>query len=273
MLSEIQFKGLYNGRLAHVDHPQMIGVQVFGIVILHFKSELYAEQRVRLLSMLNQAKKEGALFSFILEFQENVEFSSVDMSMFKDIYILSLEWGIQFQIVCGTTSMQSLNSFSRTAGIGVHNHIEEAILNCKTQFFRGFDSKMTRNVLVMESDPQQRITLVNALLADRFSAVEIQNAEMALKYVKYFGKIIDGAILEFVYPEFNEVAILHAIKECNPEAKVLIHTPVLDPRILGICQEYKITAVIKSPYKIQNLLKKYRNEFPERDENYLGFKG
>ncbi len=272
MLSETQFKGLYSGRLAVVDHPQVFGMQVFGILVLQFKSELYAEQRVRLISMLEQARKDGASFSFVLQFHENVDFSGVDMTMFKEIYILCIEWGVQFQIVCGSTSLQSLNSFSRTAGIHVHGTLNDALLKCKKQYLRGFDTKMTRNIIVMENDPQQRATLVSSLLVDRFSAVDVHNTEMATSFIKHFGALIDGIILEFIYPEFNEVAIVKALKAVNPNAKVLIHTDVLDPRILNICQEYKITSVIKSPYQVQNLIKKYRNEFPERNENYLGFK-
>lgn len=273
MLTEIQFKGLYTGRLTFVDHPQVIGLQIFGVLILQFKSELYAEQRVSLASMLKQARKEGALFSFILSFKEEVEFSSVDLTLFKDIHLLTLEWGVQFQIVCGTSSLNALSSFAKTANIKVYNSLDQALLGCKKSLLTNYELKKTRNIVVLEIDPQQRTSLQNALLLDRFSSMEASSPENALAYVKHFGEILDGAIIEFIYPDFKEEEILRSLKELQPNAKVLIHTAVLDPKILKICQQHGVTAVIKSPYKIQNIMNKFRNEFPERQENFLGFNG
>ena len=39
MLTEVQFKGLYTGRISFVEYPEIIGFQLFGVVFLKFKSD------------------------------------------------------------------------------------------------------------------------------------------------------------------------------------------------------------------------------------------
>lgn len=271
MLSEVQLKGLFTGRLAFVEHPEIVGFQLFGVVFIKFKHELYAEQRVRILALLQRAKQEGAPFALVFVFPDDVEFSGIDMNTFKEIYVLQISYGSHLSIVCGSRASQKLKGFGRTATIENHSSISEALMKTKQQYLVSFESKMTRNILVFDSDSQQRDNIVNLLMIDRFSSLGISDFEEAHAFIKKFGNIMDGAIFEFKYPAFREVDLVGLYRELKPDGKILIFSDVLDPSILNICQQQKISSVIKSPFKSANLIRKFKTEFPERDTNYLGF--
>ncbi|PCJ62039.1 MAG: hypothetical protein COA79_04960 [Planctomycetota bacterium] len=272
MLSEIQFKGLYLGRLAYVETDDVVATQLFGVVCISFKKELFAEHRVKFISMFESAKKNGSIFAFILQFPSDIEFSSVDLNVFKELFIMTLEWRTHFSIVGGNLAIESVKKYSRTQSIPTFLHVSDALKSVADKYLEKYESKMTRNIFVMESDNQMRESLLLAFLKDRFSTIDANSYEEGLAVSKRFGHILDGAIVELIYPEFKEVEIIEYLKNINPDMKILIHTAVLDPQIINICKEFNITGVVKSPYQISNLLKKYKHAFPERHENYMGFK-
>jgi len=271
MLTEIQFKGLYTGRLACVEYPEIMGFQIFGIVFIKFKHEIDAVQRVRLISLLERVKNENVAFSLVLVFPDEIEFSGIDMNTFKDINILLLGFGSSLSMVCGIRAAQKLKDFGRTKNILVVNTIAEALMQTKSSYLTESNTKMTRNIIVLDSDSQQRNAIVSALMIDRFSTFGVSTTNECHDIIGKFGKLLDGAVLEFSYPSYPEIIIVEQLKNINPNAKILIHCDVLDPKIIEICQKNKITSVLKSPFQVPNLLRKYKTDFPEREANYLGF--
>lgn len=270
MLTDIQFKGLCTGRIAYVECPEIVGFQVLGVVFLKFTHELYAEQRVRILSLLQRAKQDGISFSLVLVFPDEVEFSGVDMNVFKEIYILLLGFGSQLSMVCGNRALQKLKGFGKTQSILMYNSLSEALIKTKPQYLMSFESKPTRNIIVYVSDMEQREALVKALMVDRFSAIGVASINEAKEYIDKFGNLFDGAILEFTYPEFKELALIEKIRQFKPDAKILVFTDFLDETVLNVCQLNKIHNVMKCPFKPANLVKRYKGEFPERHSNIMG---
>ena len=193
------------------------------------------------------------------------------MNIFKEIHVLMMGFACQFSMVCGLRGSQKLKGYGRTASLEIYPNLSEALLKTKPQYLMAFESKMTRNILVMDSDVLQREALVNALLADRFSAIGVTTFDESLEYINKLGSILDGAIFEFSYPEFRQTELVARLREVKPEARILIHTDVLDASLLSVCQKLKISCVLKSPFKPANLIRKYKGEFPERETNYLGF--
>ncbi len=271
MLTEIQFKGLYTGRLACVEYPEIMGFQIFGIVFIKFKHEIDAVQRVRLISLLERVKNEKVAFSLVLVFPDEIEFSGIDMNTFKDINILLLGSGSSLSMVCGIRAAQKLKDFGRTKNILVVNTIAEALMQTKSSYLTDSNTKMTRNIIVLDSDSQQRNAIVTALMIDRFSTFGVSTPSECHEIIGKFGRLLDGAVLAFSYPSYPEIIIVEQLKSLNPNAKILIHSDVLDPKIIEICQKNKITSVLKSPFQVPNLLRKYKTDFPEREANYLGF--
>jgi hypothetical protein len=271
MLTEIQFKGLYTGRLAYVEYPDIVGFQIFGIVFIKFKHEIDAVQRVRLITLLQRVKNENVAFSLVLVFPDEVEFSGIDMNTFKDINILLIGFGSHLSMVCGIRAAQKLQDFGRTKNIQVVSTISEALMKTKLNNINECNTKMTKNIIVLNSDSQQRNSIVTALLIDRFSTFGVASTAECEEIIGKFGKLLDGAVLEFTYPSYAEVAIVEHLKKLNSNSKILIHCDVLDPKIIEICQKNKITSVLKSPFQVPNLLRKYKTDFPEREANYLGF--
>ena len=230
----------------------------------------YAEQRVRILSLVQKANQDRLSLSLVLVFPDNVEFSGIDMNIFKEIYVLLLGVNSQFSMVCGASASLKLRSFNRTQSISIYPSLSEALIKTKPQYLMTYPTKLTRNLIVMDSDTQQLDALVLALLIDRFSAVGVSTFDETLDYITKFGDVLDGAILRFNYPSFKEVELVSLLRKVKPDAKILIHSEVLDANILKICQDFKITSIIKSPFKTNNLIRKYKSEFPERQTNYLG---
>ena len=58
MLTDVKFKGLYSGRLAYVEYPEVVGFQILGVVFLKFNQELNSVLRSQLISLLQKAKKD-----------------------------------------------------------------------------------------------------------------------------------------------------------------------------------------------------------------------
>lgn len=263
MLSEAQFKSLYTGRLTLVDQPDVIGLQLFGIIIFKFKHEMFAEQRVRSLALLQKITKEYESFSIIFMFPFNVEFSGLDLNNFKEIYVLLRGVSSQFSIICGPKSSQKLKSFSRTKIINIYTSLSEALLDTTPQNLISFPIKTCKNVIVFDSELQLRDDLVDELMANRYSAVGVSSIYEALKILNKFDSVLDGALFEFLYPGTQEVKFIKEFRKINPKAILMIYAKELDDEMMSMCQEFSIASLKSYPFHVSNIIRKFKAEFPE----------